>query len=177
MSLSLRFFLSISALCLGLGILGVSLFYGSSQSFSISGETGTLPKELYFDEDLLPDHVLYPVLMAVDRVRLESAPELEQLYLRTEYANRRLQYTQDLLDKDKTELAYTTLTKSQKYLLYAAQDMLSYSDLPENSQAHVLRTIQYHQEKNKALSSHFSDQQRSDIDMFLMESQALLDQL
>lgn len=166
-----------TALLVGFSILGVSLFYGSSQSFSTSGEAGTTPKEFYFDDEMLPDHVLYPVLMAVDRVRLESAPEFEQIYLRTEYANRRLQYTQDLLEKGNQELAYTTLTKSQKYLLYAAHDVLSYTDLPENTVAHLIKTMEYHQEKQRSILTEFSDTQRPAIDQFLLESQVILEQL
>ncbi|HEX7018265.1 MAG TPA: DUF5667 domain-containing protein [Patescibacteria group bacterium] len=177
MSYTLRFILSAGALLVGCSILGISLFYGSVQSFSASGKVESFEKEFYFDQEMLPDHVLYPMLMVVDRVRLESAPELEQIYLQAEYANRRLEYTEELIAKEKIELAYSTLTKSEKYLLQAAQNTVNSPERTDNTVSHLIKTIEYHQAKHKELAPHFSDPQRAQIDAFLQQAQVVLEQL
>src|SRR5690554_2706228 len=116
MRLYQRAIFSIVALFAAGAILGLSLI---SSAMSVHSANGMNSRSLYIDDQILPDHISYPVLMAIDRLRLETASEIEQVYLQTEYANRRLAYATELFDRDQDELAVTTLTKAQKYLLHA----------------------------------------------------------
>lgn len=112
------FLLSLGALMLGLFILGVSLF--SVQSvLSFADDATASHRQLYFNSQILPDHVAYPVFMMFDRVRLATAPPGRRLQLQLDYAWRRLETSQQLMAKNKPDLALDTLTKSQHYFLQA----------------------------------------------------------
>lgn len=166
-----RLILSILALVFASLIMGVSLInvtrnvaQANSHDFSI--------KEVYFGEEILPDHVAYPALMMQDRINLESASPLEKIYLRTAYANRRLYYTKKLIDKEKFTLAHSTLTKANKYLLIAGEEAMG-EEVPRSTQELVLKTIIYHQVKSAEYKQYFTDDQKVWIDRFLDQSETL----
>jgi hypothetical protein len=156
-------------------ILAVSL---TSVSQVQSAQAGIVEnqRELYFSSTVLPDHVAYPVKMALDRVKLESVSPIEQVYLKTEYANARFQAAQALLDKDKPALAVTTMTKAQKYLLSAAQQALE-TDMPDSVKTHVAKTIEYHVEQMQLISKLLTDEQRAVVDKLNQESAVSVQQL
>lgn len=133
-------------------------------------------KRLYFDKEVLPDHVFYPVLMAIDKSRLEAAQPVERIYLQIEYANRRLYYTQELLEQEKSALAHTTLTKAEKYMLQAGRDLLETSVPPETKEF-GLRALQIHYRETARLKSQFSDADRAVLDQILSEQAQLIEQL
>jgi len=171
----LRILFISSALFVAFAILGVSL---TSVSLVQSAGTGLAAgdKELYFEGEMLPDHIGYPVLMAVDRIRLESAPRLERVYMRTEYANRRLNYAQKLLEKDKPELALATMTKAQKYILAASQEIL-HNELPPNAEQHVYKTLQYHIDAVQSLEDDFTPAQMAVLQRLNEECRVVAEQL
>lgn len=121
-------------------ILGLSL---TSSVMSAHSSTGIMDRAFYVDDKILPDHVTYPILMILDRARLETATPLEKMYLMTEFANRRLVYATELHNKEQHDLAVTTLTKAQKYLLYAGGLVLSEHNTDKH-RFHVAKTIEYH---------------------------------
>lgn len=173
----LKILLTVLALLSALFILVLSVL---SSVLSLSSNPSILQRTLYTDEQILPDHVSYPVLMVLDRVRLEIATPIERVYLQTEYANRRLIYAQALLEKGNADLAVTTLTKGQKYLLYAAIAVNDHSEVPRLKN-HVIKTIQYHVRSIQAtLDSDnvlFSDSQRASVNSLNEELLVVLSQL
>ena len=103
-------------------------------------------KKFYFGERILPDHVLYPAVMLVDRGLLVVASGESEIFLRIRLAQDRMIRAQKLLEKGEESLALSTLTKSQKYLILAVQEFMSdteyshevglalYTALQENTQ-------------------------------------------
>jgi hypothetical protein len=165
--------------CLGLGfaslVLGISLLNGSAVQSAGTGFEAT-QKQLYLGDQMLPDHVAYPVLMALDRAKLEVSSPLERIYAQAEYANRRLEYSKALLEKDKTALALTTLTKAEKYLIHATEEAID-GNAPTTVRNYVLKTIEFHSTEIKLLAPHFSDADRAVINQLLESNQLLIDRL
>lgn len=170
-----RFILSSVGLFFGFAILVVSLSAGNSQVLSSSPGVST-NKEFYFGETILPDHVAYPALMAVDRIKLELDSDSERVYTEIEYARRRFEYAQELLNKDNVPLALTTLTKAEKYLIRAAHTALK---LPngQNQQRYALKSLRYYDQKLEDIKPSFTDADRAQIDQLQQEIQASLLQL
>ena len=79
-------------------------------------------RRFYIRKEILPDHSLYPALMAADRFRLAMADQERRVYLLAAYANRRLFYANRLFEKGNLELSLTTLTKAEKYLNQALRE-------------------------------------------------------
>lgn len=171
--IKLRFIGTVLALSTALGILFISL---STVSAVQSASGVDQPKHFYIEGTLLPDHIAYPIVMMVDRAHLEAATPVEQVYLKTEYANRRLEYAQKLLEKNNSNLAVTTLTKSQKYLLSAAHEAIA-TDMSDTVIKHVIATIEYHQEQTKLLAAGLSDGERAVIDGLNEECAVAIEQL
>lgn len=166
-----RLSLSCLALVAGLGILAVSLSQTSQPAFSASDDLDASHRQVYFDQ-ILPDHVAYPMLMALDRLRLESASDTDQVYLNVEYGQRRFEYTVELLDKDRPGLALTTLTKAMKYQMHAAQLTID-GDMPSSVRQFVSQAIAYQLKQVAAIKGRFSDQDRAIIDQLISEGQAV----
>lgn len=177
MKLHIKVVLIVVALIFALLILGLSIV---SSVLSVHTNPDILSRSLYVDDQVLPDHISYPLLMVLDRARLEIATPVERVYLQTEYANRRLIYAQALLEKNNPDLAVTTLTKGQKYLLYAAIAVADQEDVPRLKN-HVTKTIQFHvrsiQHTLDTETELFSDSQRASIVKLNEELLAVLGQM
>lgn len=173
MKIKILFFLL--AIVAASGILTMSLL-SSAAAYTNPTKVRWNEKQIYLSDEILPDHVLYPVLMAADRVKLESASDLEKIYLKTAYANLRLEATQGLLEKEDQDLALTTLTKSQKYLLEAASDALA-DNVPDYTRLHVLKTMLYHQAMIQKLKKQFNENQWPIIDQLHEEAKIFHTQL
>lgn len=171
--IKLRFVGTVLALSTAVGILFISL---STVSAVQSASGVDQPKHFYMEGTLLPDHVAYPIVMMVDRAHLEAATPVEQVYLKTEYANRRLEYAEKLLEKDNSNLAVTTITKSQKYLLSAARQAIE-NDMSDTVIKHVIATIEYHKEQTALLANQLSDNERAIIDGLNEECSVIVEQL
>lgn len=170
-----RFVFSSCALLAGSGILFVSLAAGNSQVFS-STDIPTSNKQFYLSQNILPDHVAYPVLMAVDRLKLETAGSSERIYLQVDYAQRRFESTKELVDRHNSSLALTTLTKSQKYLLNAAIEALE-PEVSHSLKVYVVKSLNYYEKAIGELRASFTDSEREVIDQLLEEIRLLRDQL
>jgi hypothetical protein len=168
-----RFFLSLIALVFASGILFISLS-NATTAFSTGGNSFS-EKTLSFG-NILPNHVLYPVLMAVDRVQLEAAPPNERIFKQVEYAHRRLDYAEQLLNMGKEDLAVTTITKAEKYLYNAVQESQQLNS-PESVTQRLEKAIEFHTKRIKELAPQFTDANRSIIDRSLAENDALLEVL
>ena len=128
-----------ATLALAFSILGVSVVKTSalsqSQNFKIAPATmGAIEepatplakqKVEYFlaYPGILPDHLLYPIKMARDRIWLwlttDSLKKAELLLL---FADKRLGAGKALIEGNKIELGISTLTKAEKYLERAVSE-------------------------------------------------------
>lgn len=101
----------------GAFIVGISLVTASRVQSKDTNRIAT--RRLYLGKEILPDNLLYPLLMASDRVHLELAPAEEKIQLQVVYAQRRIDAASQLTHRGEHELALSTFTKAQKYLLQA----------------------------------------------------------
>ncbi|MBP7768857.1 hypothetical protein KA082_03425 [Candidatus Woesebacteria bacterium] len=122
MRVSFQQIISVSLVVVATIILFASLLTANKQSL---GDTSrVLGRRIYVGRTILPDNVLYPFVMVMDRLRLETAADDQKIFLKLEYAQRRFEYAVALADRHNQSLALTTLTKSQKYLFSAATQIL-----------------------------------------------------
>jgi hypothetical protein len=104
-------------------VLLVSLL--TANRASTGDTTRLLARKIYFSGTMLPDNIFYPLMMMSDRIKLQFSGFEEGILLRVEYADRRYGYAVQLLEKRQTVLSLTTLTKSQKYLFTAGNQVLA----------------------------------------------------
>jgi hypothetical protein len=165
-AMRVRFALSLLGFLFGSSILVISLF--SATQVSSTGGTAASESKLYFSQDILPDHSFYKVMMAIDRLQLETASSQEQIFMRVEYANRRLDYAKALLEKDKEDLAITTLLKSQQYLHQAVQDSLV-ADVPHSVKERISKAVTYHTQELLQIAPDLTDANRAQLDRIVKE--------
>lgn len=170
----IRILFSLLGFAFGSSVLVISLF-SATQVSSNEGQDASEGK-LYFSRQILPDHSFYKVLMAVDRLQLETASAKEQIYMRVEYAHRRLEYAQALLDKGNEELAMTTLLKSQNYLNQAAQAAMQ-DAVSSTTKERIAKAIRYHSQQLRQLAPRLTDAHRAQLDLVLSEHEILLTSL
>ncbi len=123
-----NFFYPILAIFFGLAILLVSLMV-AEPSVSFRNRSQLSQRRFYFGTEILPDHVAYPFLMLIDRLRLEMAPPLRRPQLQLEYAWQRLEDSRQLLAMNRHQLALETLNKSQRYWLSVQKQLRDIREL------------------------------------------------
>lgn len=109
------------ACVLGSFVLLVSLSSANRERSMVNNQNKLLNNKLYVSREILPDHTLYPVLMVVDRLRLELSPPENRSSLLLAYGKRRLFYSERLLEKGRRELSFATLSKAIKYYQQALE--------------------------------------------------------
>ena len=181
MSKFVKYFLVIIALFISIFILLFSLNI-SSQSKTL-GFSNFKGRKFYVNKEILPDHSLYPLLMVVDRIRLAMADRERRIYLMMAYAQRRLFYAISLIEKEETALALTTLTKSQKYLNQALQEVKLLKEENVHDSAceqllfFVMEGVDRHQETVKEHLDCFREDDRTVLNSLNEETTLLRDQL
>ncbi|MDH5533397.1 MAG: DUF5667 domain-containing protein [Candidatus Pacebacteria bacterium] len=172
----LKITFSIFGLFVASAVLAVSLASSVPSAYSAGDKFKSNDKQFYLNGEILPDHTLYPVVMAADKLKLEMANPQEKINIYTTYANLRLSAVESLLEKDNPQLALTTLTKSQKYLLRAASETIN-QDSSQATKLHVLKTLLYHTNKHQQLKEQFSAEEKNIIDQLDMECLVFVDSL
>lgn len=157
-------------------VLTVSIF-SASQVVSYGGVSAS-HRKIYFGETILPDHLLYPVVAGADRIILAAVPDSKKIDLCINYGKLRWRYAQQLAEKSEFDLAFVTLTKSQKYFNWVAHSVLQLDaetnrDLIDYSISSLSQNI-HHSSK---LSAEFNNSQRSVIDGINQQNQVLLGQI
>ncbi len=169
-----RLVLSLLALCFAFSVLAISLM--DAHSVASRGEKTPSDRLLYFDKNMLPDHVLYPVFMIADRIHLETASKDERVFIEIDYANTRLLAGEELLNLQKEALAVTTFTKAEKYVYDAVQE---YKDqkMGDSVKRLLIKVIDYHTRKLQELKGQMTDADRATIDHAIEQNTALLQEL
>jgi hypothetical protein len=172
----LKITFSIIGLFAASAVLAVSLMSSVPSVYSAGDKFKANDKQFYLDGEILPDHTLYPIVMAADKVKLELARPQDKIHVYTTYANLRLSASEQLLEKDNPQLALTTLSKSQKYLLKAAQETIDQNPA-DSTRLHVLKTLLYHTNKHQQLREKFSPEGKMLVDELDMECLVFVDSL
>ncbi len=172
----LKVLISFLGLCIAILILAVSLVSSTPSVYSAGDQPKTNDKEFYLEGDILPDHVLYPVVMMADKVKLTTARPEERLTLLVTYANLRLDSAEKLLHKKDQPLALSTLTKSQKYLLRAAQETINQQPTTTTT-TFVYKTLLYHLNRHQQLKPYLTDSEKNVVDQLDQEIKVFVDSL
>ena len=94
------------------------------------------------------------------------------VYLQLQYSNSRLNFSEKLLDKDNKDLAFSTLTKSQKYLIKAAVVGLE-NELSKQEINVIVEAIERQHLLVQKLLPSFSESQTATIEQLLAETDIL----
>lgn len=165
-----KLFLACCGLVMATGILLISLFM--AHSVQSSGEMPVSSKALYFSGDVLPDNSIYPVVAGIDRLRLWVSSDDELDGLKIDYAHRRLWYAVQLLNKGQEQLAISTITKSQKYILEVAHSYLTGDS--SFSRDDVIYALENHQKDLHLIINSYELTQESSISLLIEEEEAVL---
>jgi len=128
--------------------------------------------QFYLNNTILPDHIIYPFLMVIDKAQLEITSFPERLWLQAEYGWRRLDYAYQLLEKEKHVLALTALTKSQKYFLNATQETLDKATTDE-VKLMMLKHLTAYLWEAKAISDNFDGADKAVADHLISECEVI----
>ena len=89
----------------------------SNEESQVLGESTIINYQLPFPGRVLPDSTLWPLKAGRDKLWLLLTPTPERKSeLNLLFADKRLVMARMLFEKDKPEIAYSTLTKAEKYL-------------------------------------------------------------
>lgn len=166
-----RFFVVIFSLLAASFVLFISLWRinlaaagKENHETSIAISAGDRVRQL-FTPPILPDHPLYLFGMVTDRVELSLAPSEKQFGIRIQYANTRLATANALIERGRLNLAMSTITKAEKYLVASAGDIQKLpSEQQEDARVILRDTITLHKDQLIAMKSSFSDGGRAIID-------------
>jgi len=165
-----RLLLSSLAFFFAIGILLTSL--ASAGQVSSNGDKSVDAHELYFNKEILPDHMLYPALMVADRIKLETASTNDRIFLELQYSNSRLEMSQQLLAENKKDIAASTLTKSLKYLQEAALEAQQHKS-PDSVKTLIVRAIEYNNKEVTKIIPELPEVDRSSIQQLLDENKVI----
>lgn len=181
MSKFLKYFLIMTAFFVSIFILFASFNISSQSRMLNSGNFKN--RKFYVQKEILPDHSLYPLLMLVDRFRLEMADQERRIYLLLAYAKRRLFYATRLVEKEEIALALTTFSKSQKYLNQALletknlKEDSAYDSGAEHLVFFALELVDYQQEIMVEYLDNFTEADRAVLNSLDTETVLLRSQL
>lgn len=117
-----------------------------------------------------PDHPLYVLRVSIDQGRLAMTPIEQKPLLKLSLASDRLQSAYILLSHHRTSLSLTTVTKSTKYILSAAEDVLHiYPNTSTPLHGKVRTAVNTQIEELTAMKESYSDEQKSVVDQLLSQ--------
>lgn len=170
-----KFITSSFALLFGLFIFSTSLIVssqiGSNNFPKVSQRT------FYVSERILPDHVFYPILMIADKIIMRVNFGNARIYVKIRLAEDRMYSSKMLLKKNQEELALSTMTKSQKYLITAAQDFFSNGEQSDLVRRDLLLALASNMHELEDYQSKFKVVNTAPIGDLLEESIVLINQL
>ncbi len=161
---------SVAAILFGVSLVGISLV-AASQVQSQGNQASR--REMYFKSEVLPDHALYPLLMAKDRVLLEIAQPKDRIHLRITYATQRMHYARRLIAKEKYSTALSTATKAQKYLLTAALEARQLG-LEESCMEEITSSLRQQTDQLIQIQEYYSDDEQMVLQTLIAESESFL---
>lgn len=152
------------------GLLMVLLSFVSANTVFSQGKSLQLTqKKMYVSNQVLPDHILYPVFMIADRAKLMLARPEDKAQLNINYSWERLTATEELLKKGYQGLSFSTLTKACKY----QNSGLIEADSLTDHDSFVKQALEFKTKVNTFKSS-FTDKQQQELDALLQEQTSLL---
>jgi len=172
-----KFVSSTLALLFGFLVFGVSLIMTSQVNLNLGNSSKVSERKFYVGEKILPDHVFYPLLMVADKIILKISFGDRKVYVKIRLAEDRLYSAKMLIEKGQEDLALSTLTKSQKYLITAVQDFLNNDSQSELVRKDLLLALKNNSRELKYCQNDFVFIETTPLGDLLVESKALISQL
>ena len=155
----------------GLFVFTTSLIMASQND---AAQSGKISKKTFYTGRFLPDHILYPVLMAFDKSLLEISSGESEVEMRIRLAQDRMISAKLLLDKGNEMLALSTITKSQKYLILASHKFLELEDPSESLHTNIVTALEKNTLNLKDCQSKFTVVDTTPISDLIIESDSLI---
>lgn len=165
-SLSKALFLVFGAAIVFLSFLSANRVFSQGEGLELTRQ------RFYFQETILPDHVLYPLFMAADRIRLSFTKAEEAVSLQIAYAWRRHQHAELLLEHGYQGLAFSTLTKGYKYHSNALAQAQRLS-LTAGQKELLVQEAGKYQTAVKELMSSFTNAQQAELSQLEAQHETL----
>lgn len=161
-----------SVLFLFVGLLIVLLSFISANTVFSQGKSLQLTqKKMYLAQEVLPDHILYPVFMAFDRVKLALTRPEDRALVNLDYSWQRLIATEELLKKGYQGLSFSTLTKACKY---QNSGLIEAVNLDREAKEKVIFQANQFKTKVNDFRASFSDEQQRELEQLIQEQTAIL---
>jgi hypothetical protein len=154
------------------GLIVFISFFSANRVFSQGEGLEMTNRRLYFQEKILPDHLLYPVLAGLDQLQLVTVEGKEELALRINFAWERLDYTVSLLERGYQALSFSTLTKAYKYYLVALGRAQTLNLTPDQTTV-LINDVQTFQQSAQGLFDSFSNSEREELQRLSRELMSL----
>lgn len=154
-------------LFLSLWRLNLSMLGPDERDVSGSISAGERIRQL-FTPPILPDHPLYVLGMVSDRIDLWLAGSEEKFSLKLHNADVRLSTAQVLVSRGRLGLAVTTITKAEKYIISAAEEIPALpTNIQDDARGKLVNTIETHHSLLVAMKPLFTGPQQATIDRLL----------
>lgn len=176
MNIKQKLALSSASFLVGIFILLISLVKTSAVRALSQAEIETSRKQFYLGEELKPDHVLYPVKVAQEKINLFMLTPEERVDKKIEYANQRMLFVQGLIDQQDYEIALATLIKSQQYLFEAA-GFVEEASFSHCSLEKLVLTLEDHMQTVADLEQTFPENFSNQLNQLQRNQQAVLEKL
>ncbi len=167
-----KFLVAVLAVFFGVSIFISSLVVSSQQDLASADKVSR--KQFYFGKKVLPDHILYPVLMVIDKSLLVMTSGESEIFLRIRLAQDRMISANSLLDKKEEGLSLSTLTKSQKYLILATQEFLSLPSPSDDVGTGLLLALEENTANIKKIQTRFQKIDTAPLSELIIESETLI---
>lgn len=167
-----KFFLALLAILFGFFIFTSSLVTQSQKETVSAKKVST--KKFYLGEKILPDHILYPLVMVVDRSLLAVSSGDSKVFLQIRLAQDRMITAKKLLEKEEEILALSTLTKSQKYLILAIHDVFSKDGYSKDTARALLMALKDNTQNLAQIESQFKTIPTGPVGDLISESTMLI---
>lgn len=160
----------------GIGLLAgfaiISLSLWRAAAASAAPQPAATSKKFYVNDRIKPDHVLFPVVNAGNKMQIALGDTEEQVQGNLHLAVERKEDAQELLQQGNTEQAFSSLLRAQYHLVRAEQ--LSHAE-PNGDQ--LRETIRAQAEDLHQYFLEIEDQMPDLFDSEMVESNMLFRQL
>jgi hypothetical protein len=128
----------------GFSILAVSLV-SANKGITTGYSRGLVDNEteIYFNDELKPDHTLYPIQAGIDKLGIAlSVSDKDRFTLIYNNAKKRLRYSRELVEKERYGLSASVMSKSFSYSLILIDNNDFFYSIDVSDQLKVLSLLE-----------------------------------
>lgn len=174
MNIKQKIAMGLFAFGFGASILAISLIKTSAVKALSEAEVESSRKQLYFNREMQPDHLLYPLKVAQEKLELLTLSPEERIEKKIEFSKQRFESAKNLLSEEEFELSLATFIKSQQYLFESA-DFLSEIDFSHPDRQLFIDTLTQHHQELEQIVGTFPNCFENQLRELLAQQQGVLD--